>query len=347
MTVPYQQPGLTLSATTTNDAQLMRALQTDLRALGYLTGGIDGKFGMQTKRAVRALQFDLINNRGDSRADDGRAPVAMTDYNHSQDGSSISSVTGVVDQTLVACMVAILSDSRYPRLPCVLDPSIQNGKIAATVAGVRNRIAPTPFMLAIFRQESGLKHFCVPQNTNSDNYIVTGLDRGDATDPDHITSRGYGVGQYTLFHHPARADEVTDVMEDPVRNVTNAYSELRDKFNRFLAGPADRADDRAAEHPLLPLRTCKYAPSDARYLADCRNCALQTGRVDIFSGKPVFAGSTTCYRADQYYASAQYRNVPDRSDFPCDWPYAVRRYNGGGMDSYHYQTRVLLNLVLS
>jgi hypothetical protein len=48
---------------------------------------------------------------------------------------------------------------------------------------------------------------------------------------------------------------------------------------------------------------------------------------------------------DQYYPTADYSGVPDRAEFLCDWPYAVRRYNGSGVDSYHYQTHVLLNLL--
>ena len=36
--------------------------------------------------------------------------------------------------------------------------------------------------------------------------------------------------------------------------------------------------------------------------------------------------------------------MPIRARFECDWPYAVRLYNGGGMDSFHYQAQVLLNL---
>jgi hypothetical protein len=33
--------------------------------------------------------------------------------------------------------------------------------------------------------------------------------------------------------------------------------------------------------------------------------------------------------------------VPERATLGCDWPYAVRRYNGSGVDSYRYQYQVL------
>lgn len=345
MSLPYQQPGLTLARAKQNDANLVRALQQDLRALGYLRGSIDGAFGEGTEQAVRALQFDLLNNRGASRGGDGSAPVAIADFNLIDGVRQVAAVTGVADQALVGCIAALLGDARVPKLPNAADPASENAKAAAAIAQIRNGIAPSPFVLAILRQESGVRHFCVPAGANADNYIVVGFDHAVAANTDEITSRGYGVGQYTLFHHPPRAEEVADLMRDPVQNVSRAYAELRDKFDRFVAGPADRAEDRTAEHPLLPLRVCKYAPDDARYLADCRNCALATRKVNIAPGMPCCAGSASSYRTDQYYGTASYQGVPDRADFPCDWPYAVRRYNGAGQDSYHYQTRVLLNLL--
>jgi hypothetical protein len=36
--------------------------------------------------------------------------------------------------------------------------------------------------------------------------------------------------------------------------------------------------------------------------------------------------------------------VPVRKNIGCDWPYAIRRYNGAGINSYHYQAKVLKNL---
>jgi len=134
-------------------------------------------------------------------------------------------------------------------------------------------------------------------------------------------------------------------VRDPLLNVQKAYAVLREKFERFVVGPADRADDRSAEHPLLPLRSCRYAPREPRYLRDCQRCAVRARKRDIARGTPAYAGASFGYRPDQYYSSSSYRGVPDRADFACDWPYAVRRYNGSGNDSFHYQTRVLLNLI--
>jgi hypothetical protein len=41
-----------------------------------------------------------------------------------------------------------------------------------------------------------------------------------------VTSRGYGAGQYTLFHHPPAPQEVTDLMLNVTKNVQRAAGEL-------------------------------------------------------------------------------------------------------------------------
>ena len=51
--------------------QQVRDLQRDLRHLGYLKKGIDGKFGKATETAVKALQHDLLHNDGRSSRNDG------------------------------------------------------------------------------------------------------------------------------------------------------------------------------------------------------------------------------------------------------------------------------------
>jgi hypothetical protein len=206
---------------------------------------------------------------------------------------------------------------------------------------------PIPFLIAMFRQESGLRHFNEPRRADQDNFIVVGIDR-NAADKDGITSRGYGIGQYTLFHHPPTDREVRDFMLDPVRNVSKAVRELRDKYDHFVNGAtaATRADDRRGDGISGELRICKYASSDPRFLRDCRNCAVAAGTQDIISGQTTLhAGTTDTYEPTEYHRDASYRDVPVRRNIPCDWPYAMRRYNGSGVNSFHYQTRVLKFLV--
>ncbi len=346
MPVPYKRAGLSLVQGPANDPGLVRALQRDLRALGYLKAGIDGVFGDGTSRAVRALQYDLLNNAGASSGRDGRAPVAVMSFNSDRTGGkSVTAIDGVVNEALAGCIEAMLEDARVPHLPSADDPVAENRAALAAIEAVSSATAPTPFIAAMVMQESAGRHFNVPRGGDDDTFVIVGLDRNDKANPDHITSRGYGIGQYTIFHHPPRPEELQDAIVDPVRNVQEAYAELRDKFERFVVGPASKADDRTVEHRLLPLRMCMYRPADQRYLRDCRNCALAARKVNIVRGTPAYAGASISYQPDQYYPSANYLNVPDRADFPCDWPYAARRYNGSGNDSFHYQTRVLLNLL--
>lgn len=95
----YAQPGLTLSSSPTPSAPV-RDLQHDLRCLGHHRSGIDGVFGAGTAKSVSALQYDLLSNAGKSSSGDGTAPVAVKNYNQGRVGT----VTGVVDQNLVACI---------------------------------------------------------------------------------------------------------------------------------------------------------------------------------------------------------------------------------------------------
>jgi len=344
MPLIYNTPGIGLAQGAANDPTLVRALQRDLRALGYLKQGIDGNFGPGTVLAVRALQYDLLNNDGSSwSGDDGRAPVAMNSYNDDGTGGRrVTSITGTVTQALAQCLEALLNDPNVPSLPDANDPAAENRAAMLAISGTASTVAPTPFIAAMVVLESSGQHFHVPRPGDSDSFVIVGFDRNDQKVPDHVTSR---IGQYTFFHHPPRAEEVTEFIADPVRNVQHAYGELREKFDKFVVGPTDKADDRMAEHALLPLRLCKYAPSDQRYMRDCRACAMAARKVDIVSGTPCYPGASITYRPTPYHPSATYSGVPDRADFACDWPYAARRYNGGGVDSFHYQTRVMLQLL--
>lgn len=341
----YRQAGLTLErgGTAATRGQV-RDLQRDLRALGYLRAGIDGVFGGGTEQAVKALQRDLLSNDGSSSGGDGSAPVRVLDYNRGRVGV----VSGAVDQALVACLADMLDDPNFPTLPSVPNPVAQNKQIVAQIAALPSPQVPPPFLIAILLQESGLKHFHEPGSGDEDTFIVAGLDSNDRARPERITSRGYGVGQYTLFHHPPRRDEVSAVMLDVEKNLEKAIGELRSKFDHFVNGPdpATRADDRLAEDGAGPLRLCKYPSGDPRFMRDCRQCALAAGAENIRSGvTPLYAGAGQTFEPTQYYPDASYTGVPVRKNIGCDWPYAARRYNGSGINSYHYQVRILKNLL--
>jgi peptidoglycan hydrolase-like protein with peptidoglycan-binding domain len=337
MALSYQQPGLTLARGISST--YVRDLQRDLRSLGYLRRGIDGSFGPGTESAVKALQHDLLFNHGEGS--DGLAPVAVTWYNRGRVGG----VTGVVDQSLVACIADMLADPAYPKLPSAVDPRAENQKIAIQIAALPPTSAPTPFLVAVLKRESNLQHFAVPTTTvDADSFVVVGTDTNNTATPYAITSRGYGAGQFTLFHHPPRPEEVEQVILDPGKNVEAAAREMRVKMDNFVAGPVSKADDRIAEHGPGPVRLCKYAPGDARYMTDCKACIRAAGTRDIAPGLPVFTGSTLKWSTTQYYPTATYLAVPKRENVGCDWPYAIRRYNGSGINSYHYQALVLKNV---
>lgn len=332
-----------LGAAEQPDPSLVRVLQKDLRELGYLKRNIDGQFGGGTRLAVQRLQFDLLHNHGESSSGDGAAPVRMIDYNR-----GVTAVTGMVDTALANSIEALLDEPLVPRLPQSADPKSANASAIALVSGTASTVAPPPYLLAMFLQESGGEHFAQPRASGDiDSFLTIGLDT-NAASVEQVTSRGYGLGQYTLFHHPPTQAEVADFMLDPLRNAQKAFAELRDKFNHFLVGSssATRADDRDAEHPLLALRLCRYGPGDPRYLSACQACASQTQKIDITSATPLYHLSSQTYGEATNYPNPTYAGVPDRADFQCDWPYALRRFNGIGPNSFNYQAKVLTNLLV-
>ena len=242
----------------------------------------------------------------------------------------------------------MVNDARFPKLPSSNDPAADNAKAIAAVKAIMAPQVPIPFLLAILAQESGLQQFKVPSGKDEDNFIVVGCDHNDQSEPRAITSRGYGIGQYTLFHHPPRPEEVVNLMLDPVRNAQRAVNELLDKFNNFVvsAEPSSRADDRYADHGAIALRHCQYESSDAKGLRDCRACLQAAGAETIEAGvTPLYRGSTEKFEPTEYHKETRYEGVPKIANVRCDWPYAVRRYNGSGMNSYHYQVEVALRVV--
>jgi hypothetical protein len=156
----YNRPGICISKDdNTAIEKEVRDLQKDLRKLGYLKNGIDGKFGIGTEFAVKALQHDILYNAGKSCANDGHAPVRMIDYNKER----IHSVTGVVDEKLAECISEMINDPRFSLLPKADDPKTENSIVIATIKNMSLLSVPAPYLLAIFKQESGLKHYNEPQ----------------------------------------------------------------------------------------------------------------------------------------------------------------------------------------
>jgi hypothetical protein len=285
---------------------------------------------------VAALTYDLIHN--DGSGSDGNAPVAVNSYDQ-------GNLSGQADQGLVACIAAMLDDPNYPKLPSSGDPVGDNQKALAAVVAIEGCGVPLPFLLAILSQESGQRQYQVPTRGNIDNFVTIGLDRNDRNNPARITSRGYGIGQYTLFHHPPTADEVNSFILDPVKNLGTTIDELNGKFHKFVNGPVDTADDRIAEFGQADLNPCRYAPDDARFQSDCVNCLRSAPPVTITSGTtPWYAGAPDTYAQTQYHVGS-YSNVPERAKVGCDWPYAVRRFNGSGVNSFDYQAEFLLKLL--
>jgi peptidoglycan hydrolase-like protein with peptidoglycan-binding domain len=335
----YISPGLVLTLNPVF-SQRTQDLQRDLRALGYFAGPVDGVFGNITRKGILALQYDLVKNNGASTGNDGSAPVAVRSYNN----GTVTALTGVVDQGLAACIAAMLDDERFPKLPFSADPSGQNKQALAEVAQAASSKAPLPFLLQILAQESGQRHFQIPEGSNLDNFVTVGLDHNNEATPVPITSHGYGIGQFTLFHHPPRPEEIAGVVSNALLNVGAAISMFRAKFDNFVVGPTDTAADRLQEHGTAPLRECRYAPGDALYMNDCTNCCRAAGTFDIVAGvTPVYAGAQLNYDTTQYHRG-NYTDVPVRAKIPCDWPYAIRRYNGSGVNSYDYQAEVLLRI---
>ena len=337
----YSTPGLRLSRGVQGHREAVKDLQRDLRRLGYLATGIDGAFGGGTEVAIQALQYDLLHNSGGGS--DGQAPVAVRDYNRGR----VTSPDGILEEKLAAILGEMLADERFAQVPESADPVAENKKIGLELASMPSDRVPVPYLIAILKQESGLRHYSEPTASNTDSFVVLGLDRNAPGTP-AITSRGFGVGQYTLFHHPPAKAEIADFVLNPLANVQKAIGELQEKFLRFVNGntPGTRADDRQAEFGRGTLRRCRYDPADPRYMTGCRECLGSVGKADIRAGVTRFYdGASRWYEPTKYHAKTEYLGVPVRKEIGCDWPYAVRRYNGGGLDSYHYQTQVLLRVV--
>lgn len=297
------------------DTSDTKSVQDALKRLGYYTGRVDGQFGPQSKRALRALQLDLTASP--RRWNDLTAPVDNT--------------SGQLTVAMAAALDEMLQSPFFTQISPVSDPAAANAQALAALDAQAAGQVPAPFLRAVLSRESGLEQF------RADGFVVLGLDRNDPTEPDRITSRGYGIGQTTTTDHPLSTDQYRNWVADPLVGLAEAVAHLVTKFEDEVLS----ADDRKIEQPLLPLRPCRYASSDPRYMADCATCLAKARHVTVRQGMPVYSGASITLEPTQYYATANYGSVPDRASIGCDWPYAIRRYNGGGVNSFHYQILIL------
>lgn len=310
-------------------------LQTALKRLGYMGNNymrqVDGQFGRggSTERAVKAIQYDLIEGR-----------LRGKDWNQGR----IKEVNGVVDEQLAVIIKEMLdaSSEEFFKVPFHPDPGRANRKAAKLLTEQEERIiaqgVPPTYLRAILKQETGMSHY------DLDGFVYVGCDE---TRPRYVyKSRGWGMGQYTVTHHPPTPEEAAGFINDVVNNLGRAIQELREKFDRFVLSSSSKmmADERMGLLPpntgyirgkgrgSSPLVECKYSRRDAQYMRDCLNCVRKAGRKDEF------------YNQAKYHKES-HQNVPVWSDIPCDWPVAVRRYNGSGPDSYAYRAEILWHIL--
>ncbi|MFH1562211.1 MAG: peptidoglycan-binding protein [Nitrospirota bacterium] len=298
-------------------------LQTALKRLGFLGHNdikqVNGNFGKggYTERAIRALQYDLINKR-----------IRGKDWNQGR----IKEVNGIVDQNLALIIKTMLgaSDEEFFKVPYTKDRNEANKKAIQLLDEQENKIisqsVPPTFIKAILKQETGMAHYDV------DGFVYIGCDE---VSPLYVyKSRGWGMGQYTITHHPPTLKEADEFINNPVNNVDKAVKELREKFDRYIVSNSLKqcADERIKIRGKSSLIECKYKKDSPMYIKDCMNCVKNAKREDEYYGELKWHKST-------------HKNVPVWSDIPCDWPVAIRRYNGSGPNSYAYRAEVLWQIL--
>src|SRR5258708_20945929 len=139
--------------------------------------GSEGIFKVGTDKAVRAMQYELLNNDGSGK--DGRAPVALMSFNVGAKGPRVTNVTGVLDSALADAIADSLDHLEVGKVPSADDPVAENTKALAEIANTTSGKAPAPFIVAIVRQESNGQHFHVPRKDDDDTFVLIGLDRND------------------------------------------------------------------------------------------------------------------------------------------------------------------------
>jgi hypothetical protein len=305
-------------------------LQFDLRALGYHAGEISGSWGLALDAAIRAIRHDLTHP--------SHAPQVAAFNREGRVRTAAQGGASAVEPALAACIAAMVDVGGVPQLPRSAEPAADNRRAVEAIARYAAGLAPAPFLGALLRAMGFRRHFREPVLGNVDDFIEMRPHRDDPAAPDHVTSRAYGLGALRLDHHPPSAGEVTDCLLEPDSSARDAVARLASAFGSAVPG-----EERRSEWPISSPRPCVYRPTDPRHLSDCRRCAQKAKVRTIRFGSPVHPGARLVWGP-----TARHPNppppTPDRTEFPCDWPYAARVFAGEGLEAHHARASALIDL---
>lgn len=274
------------------------------------------------KKGIKALQFELRNN------------PSLSHFGYE------GKIDGVESPELLNIVEKMWEDPSIPVVSKVNNPDQANDQISSIMKTSLSKVFPNPLALAVLKQETHWKWF------RSDGYPTVGLDFNNKSQPYVITSRGLFLSQRTIFNYPFPQESLDsfDSVSEDLKFVINA---LDLKYKRYVVSADVRARDdlRFKSFGDQPLRGCKYEQSDERFMKDCKNCVWSGKLKDYKEGKSLIdVPGKWVLKPSIYHRNKDYLGYPDYEDFPCDYVYAIRRYNGSGVNSFHYLMRVLDHL---
>lgn len=277
---------------------------------------------MVIKRGIKSLQFELLYN----------PELSKINYTGKLDGER----THVLREALKK----MWDCSDIPRITKVDNPSEANSKIREIIENKLKSSFPKPLVLAVLEQESNLMWY------RKDGYPTIGLDYNNKVQPYVITSRGLFLSQRTVFDYPFKQEQLNQY--DSVEVDLNFVVDLLNlKYDKFIVSKDPKTNDdlRSSSFGSEDLRGCKYETSDSRYKSDCKNCVWSGDLRDYKKDRSVLGDKKQwVLKSSQYHKIKQYLQFPDYSKFPCDYLFSIRRYNGSGINSFHYLMRVLKHL---
>lgn len=276
-------------------------------------------------RAVKSLQHEILSNDSLKKFNQGR----------------VTAVDGESSLGILAVLQDMSKSPSLARLSPALNPSKGNQAMKERLSGYLNSKFPTPLVMAVLTQETNLKWY------RKDGYPLVGLDYN--SDEDYIiTSRGLFYSQRTIFSYPISKKEF-DSMNDLESDMEFFFDHIFGKYQNFVVSSSAKARDdlrySVPEFKDLDLRGCKYEESDSKYMKDCKACLKECPSKDYLMGDSLLGNGRWIIKPTHYHRIQDYEGFPDFHHFPCDYVFTIRRYNGSGINSFHYLMRVLAHLL--